>query len=115
MNIKQVKYELRNILSGKSGSSHDAIIQAVAYHLRRGEEASAMAERKQPNKREEEKKLIEFAKTKNILFEAFDTSNYISSGAEQKVYIKRGEEVIKLNDAILLRFMVGLPKQSFAT
>ncbi|NJL12406.1 MAG: hypothetical protein HC913_05015 [Microscillaceae bacterium] len=95
-----MKYELQNILSGESGSSHDAIIQAVAHHLRTSQRTSPMAEEKHQNKGKETEKLIDFA-AKNKLFRSdIEEEKYISEGAEQKVYIKDSQYVFKINDAI---------------
>jgi hypothetical protein len=58
MNAKSIKYELQNVLSGTSGSSHDAVIQAVSDHLRRDERASPMAETKHQNKAKETERLL---------------------------------------------------------
>lgn len=100
MNIKNTKYELQNILSGKSSSSHDAIIQAATSYLRRSKKASPLAEEKQQNKTEEKKRLIDFAIQNNLFYQNIDETHFISSGAEQKIYIKDNHYVIKLNDAI---------------
>lgn len=100
MYLKDLKNELQNILSGKSVSSYDVIIQAVAGELRTSQRASPMAEAKHQNKKEETKKLIEFATTHNLLIDTIDESKFISQGAEQKVYIQDNQYVIKLNDAI---------------
>lgn len=62
MNIKQIKYELQHLISGKSGFGYDALIQAVARHLRSGKRASPMAEEKHENKPKEAKRLFEFAR-----------------------------------------------------
>ena len=67
MNTKQIKYELQNLISGKSGASYDALIQAVASHLRSGKRASPMAEEKHQNKSQETEELIDFAKS-TLLF-----------------------------------------------
>jgi hypothetical protein len=76
MNDNIIKYELQNILSGKSSSSHDAIIQAVAHHLR----TSQMAEEKHQNKAKETERLIDFA-SKNKLFRSdINEEKYISEG-----------------------------------
>ncbi len=99
MDVKKTKYELRNILSRKSGSSHDSLIQAAANHLRSGKRASPMAEEKHQNTIET-KKLIDWADKCNLIFNSIDETKFIPSGAEQKVYIKDKQHVIKLNDAI---------------
>ena len=84
MNIKQTRYELQNILSGKSSSSHDALIQTVAHYLRTGKRTSPMAEEKHQNKAEETKKLIDFA-ANNILY-FIDTVFYI----KPEIFWKKG-------------------------
>ncbi len=59
-----------------------------------------MAETKHQNKKEETKRLIEFASKNNLLIDYINESAFISEGAEQKVYIQNSQYVIKLNDAI---------------
>ncbi len=100
MNIKQTKYELQNILSGKSSSSHDALIQAATRYLGGASSTGPMAKEKHQNKDEETKKLIAFASQHNLFLDNIDEDKFVSSGAEQKVYIQNHEVVIKLNDAI---------------
>ncbi|MCF6283709.1 MAG: hypothetical protein L3K26_00740 [Candidatus Hydrogenedentes bacterium] len=100
MNLKQIKYDLQNLISGKSGASYDALIQTVASHLRSGKRTSPMAEEKHQNKAQETEELIGFAKSNNLILEHIPEENFIASGAEQKVYITGEKYVIKLNDAI---------------
>lgn len=100
MNINQVKYELQNILSGKSSHSYDAIIQAVTGYIRTSQKSSPLAEEKHQNKSKEAERLKIFAQKNNLLFNKIDENQYISEGAEQKVYIKNQHYVLKLNDAI---------------
>ena len=59
-----------------------------------------MAEKKHQNKKEETKRLIQFAVQNNLLLREIDESKFISSGAEQRVYIHDEQFVIKLNDSI---------------
>ncbi len=82
MDIKQVKYELQNLISGKSGASYDALIQTVTSHLRSGKRTGPMAEEKHQNKAQETKELIEFAKSNNLILEHIPEDNFIASGAE---------------------------------
>ena len=100
MNVKKVKNELQAILSGKSSASYDAVIQTVTSQLRTSQRTSPMAEEKHQNKEEETKQLTDFALKNNLIIESINDSDFISEGAEQKVYIKNSEYVIKLNDAI---------------
>jgi hypothetical protein len=59
-----------------------------------------MAEEKHENKAQETEKLIEFAKSYNLIIEDIPEERFIASGAEQKVYITGEKTVTKLNDAI---------------
>ncbi len=100
MNLKQTRYELQNLISGKSASGYDSLIQAAARYLRGSEGTSTVAERKQHDKGKEAERLISFANAHNILIERIDESKFVSSGAEQKVFIQENQCVLKLNDAI---------------
>ena len=100
MNIKQVKYELQNLISGKSGASYDALMQTTASHLRTGKRTGPMAEGKHQNKAQETAGLIDFAKSNHLILEHIPEESFIASGAEQRVYITGEKYVIKLNDAI---------------
>ncbi|HHT22224.1 MAG TPA: hypothetical protein GXZ87_02775 [Bacteroidales bacterium] len=95
-----MRNELQNILSGTSSYSYDAVIQTIARYLRRSERASPTAEEKHENKPKETAKLIEYAKKHNLFYEVLNEDDYISEGAEQKVFISGDDAVIKLNDAI---------------
>ncbi|MGB0861459.1 MAG: hypothetical protein ACPG19_04615 [Saprospiraceae bacterium] len=55
-----MKNELQNILSGKSGYSYDAVIQAVTNHLRTSQRTSPMAKEKHQNRAKETERLITF-------------------------------------------------------
>ncbi len=98
--VKEIKNELQAILSGKSSASYDAAIQTVASQLRTSQRTSPVAEEKHQNKGEETKHLIDFALKNNLFIKSINESDFISEGAEQKVYIKNSEYVVKLNDAI---------------
>ena len=100
MNQKELKNELQNIISGKSSFSHDAVIQTVAYHLRTSKKTGPMASEKHKNKNKEKDQLLKFADKHNLIIKNIDDSKYLSEGAEQKVFIKDKDYVIKLNDTI---------------
>ena len=100
MNLRITKNELKTILSGKSGTSQDAVIQAITSYLRRGQSSSRVAEEKFQNKGEETARLIEFAQKHNLFIKGISDTDFLSSGAEQKVFIKNDRHVLKLNDAI---------------
>jgi hypothetical protein len=98
--INQTKYELQNILSGKSRQSYDAIIQAISSYLRESKSTSNLVKNQLENKSEEKKRLIKYAEKENLIFKDIDEKDFVSEGAEQKVFIKGLDDVLKLNDAI---------------
>ena len=100
MNINQVKNELQNILSGKSSQSYEALIQTITSYFRGGKSSGTLVENKFKNKTEETKALVSYAKKENLLYTNIDIKDYVSEGAEQKVFIKNQDYVLKLNDAI---------------
>ena len=59
-----------------------------------------MAQDQQQLKEQEAEKLIQFASDHNLWVHSINIENYVSQGAEQKVYLKDGTTVLKLNDAI---------------
>ena len=59
-----------------------------------------MAKVQQQHKEEETKSLIQFAEDNNLWVENINIDLYVSQGAEQKVYLKDGTSVLKLNDSI---------------
>jgi hypothetical protein len=97
---KNIKNELFNVLSGKSEVSNGSTIQTIACYLKDGEGTSVSIEDKKHFKKQETKRLEEFVSEKNLWIDTIDFSQYVSEGAEQRVYLKDGEHVLKLNDAI---------------
>jgi len=95
-----LKYELHNVLSGKSEVRFGTIIQAIACYLKNGEKTSAAIESGKHFKGEETERLESYISHNNFWVKEIDLSNYVSEGAEQKVYLKDAEYVLKLNDSI---------------
>ena len=95
-----LKNELFNILSGKSEVRFGTIIQAIASYLKDGDSPSSDFENEKHFKKQEAKRLENFITERNLWVNEIDFSQYVSEGAEQRVYLKDGEYVIKLNDAI---------------
>jgi hypothetical protein len=91
--------DIQHILSGKSQVKHHHLIQTTCSYLKGSQGASSMAKDQQQHKEEETKSLIQFAE-KNHLWVDIDIDLYVSQGAEQKVYLKNGLTILKLNDAI---------------
>ena len=95
-----LKHELHNVISGKSKVRFGTIIQAVASYLNNGEKTSSVIENEKHFKEQETERLKEFASSNNLWLDNIDFSQYVSEGAEQKVYLKDSEHVLKLNDSI---------------
>jgi hypothetical protein len=91
--------DIQHILSGKSQVKHHHLIQTTCSYLKGSQGASSMAKDQQQHKEEETKSLIQFAEDNNLWID-INIDLYVSQGAEQKVYLKDGLTVLKLNDAI---------------
>ena len=95
-----LKNELLNVISGKSQIRFGAIVQAIADYLRVSSEAGGIAENDKHYKKQETEKLEIYISDNDLWRSDIDFSNYVSEGAEQKVYLKDSEYVLKLNDSI---------------
>ena len=98
--IIKMKHELQSIISGKSEVRHGAIIQAATRYLKGSERAGQMVKESKFFKKQETEILVEFITLNNLWITDVGLENYVSEGAEQKVYLKDGKTVIKLNDGI---------------
>ena len=94
-----LKHELHNVLSGKSQVRFGAIIQSITSYLNDGTQTSAIIEDEKHFKKQETKRLEIYISAKNLWI-AIDLTQYVSEGAEQRVYLKDTENVLKLNDSI---------------
>ena len=94
-----LKNELHNVLSGKSQVRFGTIIQTITNYLNDGARTSTTLEVEKHFKKEETKRLEDYI-SKNNLWVNIDLSQYVSEGAEQKVYLKDTVNVLKLNDSI---------------
>ena len=92
--------EIQHILDGKSEVRHHHLIQTTCSYLKRSQGASSMAKDQQQRKEEETKSLIQFTESYSLWVDNINIDLYLSQGAEQKVYLKDGLTVFKLNDAI---------------
>lgn len=95
-----LKHELHNIISGKSQVSYGTVIQTIASYLDNGSQSSDEIESSKQIREQETKKLESFVTERNLWINDIDFSQYISEGAEQRVYLKDSDHVLKLNDAI---------------
>lgn len=97
--VKAKPDELHNVLSGKIKIRFGTIIQAIASYLDNGAKSSTIFEIDKHFKKEEAKRLADYI-SENNLWIKIDISQYVSEGAEQRVYLKDTEKVLKLNDSI---------------
>lgn len=97
---KHSKNELHAVFSGKSQVSQGAAIQAVACYLGNGAPTGPEIKGTKHFKSEETKRLEHYISQNQLWLNDIDLSQYVSEGAEQKVYLKDAEYVRKLNDAI---------------
>lgn len=98
-----LRNELQNVISGKSPVRFGAVIQAIAGHLGDGSEAGSRIEDPKQVREEEAKKLEALISDQGLWVKEIDLSQYVSEGAEQKVFLKDPLQVLKLNDAIYYR------------
>jgi hypothetical protein len=98
--LNQLKYELYNVLSGKSEVRFGTTIQTIAGYLSDGTPPGSGAENTKHFKEQEEQRLVDFISSNNLWLNDIDFSQYVSEGAEQKVYLKGTDHVLKLNDSI---------------
>ena len=95
-----MKDDIQHILSGKSQVKHYHLIQTTCCYLKGSQGTGSMVKNQQQHKEEETKNLIQFAEVNNLWVDNINIDLYVSQGAEQKVYLKDGSTVLKLNDAI---------------
>ena len=92
--------EIQHILSGEIQVKHGDFIQTIISFLRRSEATSDLVKKDKHFKEKETKSLIEFIEQNKFWVENINLENYISQGAEQKVYLKDDKRALKLNDSI---------------
>ncbi len=95
-----MKDDIQHILSGTSQVKHHHLIQTACSYLKGSQGASSMVKNQQQYKEEETKRLIQFVNDNNLWVDNLNIELYLSQGAEQKVYLKDGSTVLKLNDTI---------------
>lgn len=96
----QLKNEIYNIISGKGKVSHGTTIQAVASYLGDGSKTGIDSENTKQIRQQETKRLEDYITDHNFWISYIDFSQFVSEGAEQRVYLKAPDHVLKLNDAI---------------
>jgi hypothetical protein len=100
MTKNYMRDDIQHILSGTSQVKCHHLIQTTCSFLKGSQGASSMVKNQQQYKEEETKRLIQYVIDNNLWVDNINIELYISQGAEQKVYLKDGSTVLKLNDTI---------------
>jgi len=103
--MKNIKDELRDIIIGNGSVGKTSQLKKIQNFLRRYAEASLRVEKQEYLKNEEEISLIAFAEQENLFYQAeILEEEFISAGAEQRVYRYDDFHIIKLNDSIFYEY-----------
>jgi hypothetical protein len=95
-----MKHELQNIISGKSQVRYGDAIQKITSYLRGSKSSSSKTPESKQIKSQETAFIKQFCNQNLFWFNEIDLTSFVSSGAEQKVYLKDDYQVFKLNDSI---------------
>ncbi len=100
MSIKTIKNELKNILQGTGNIGKSELISTITNYLKSCEESSIVVKGSKHYKEKETEKLIAYIESNQLWNCNIDFKTCVSSGAEQKVFIRNEKTVLKLNDSI---------------
>jgi Serine/Threonine/Tyrosine Kinase found in polyvalent proteins len=92
--------EIQHIISRESQIGQGIVIKTITDFLARCQETSGMAKTDKHFKTKETKSLIDFIETEKLWYSSININDFIAEGAEQKVFIKNSQSVLKLNDSI---------------
>jgi hypothetical protein len=95
-----LKNHLYAVISGKSEVRHGKIIQTIANDIRESQRTSTTSKGSKLYKEQEKQKLESYISKNQFWVNHIDFNQYVSEGAEQKVYLNDQKSVIKLNDSI---------------
>ncbi|WP_426668688.1 hypothetical protein ACPPVU_20950 [Mucilaginibacter sp. McL0603] len=99
--MKNIKDELQHIILGHEPAGQASQLKKIQRFLRPDAETSFASEKQQRIKSEETAALLGFAEQENIIYTpAIWESDFISEGAEQKVYRLDGSHVVKTNAGV---------------
>jgi len=100
-----IKDELQNIIIGDGPVGETSQLKKTQNFLRRNAEASLTAKEQKYLKSEEEVSLIEFALQENLFYlNQIPEKEFISAGAEQRVYRYDDFNIVKLNDSVFYEY-----------
>ena len=96
--MKKIKDELQHIILGHEPTGQASQLKKIQRFLRSNAETSFATEKHKQLKSEETATLIAFAQQENMIYAPIiRESDFISEGAEQKVYRLNGSHIIKTN------------------
>lgn len=99
--LNDFKHELQNIINGDDHPGQSNLIKATQTYLKSGHRTGEQAKAKFSTRAEEERALIEFANEHAIWVKEEVFGNFITEGAEQRVYYHSPNDfVLKKADAI---------------
>lgn len=99
--LKSFKHELQNLITGNDSEGADHLIKTAQAYLKRDSASGKKAEGEKFARTKEERALIELANNNDLWVEESFLGNYITEGAEQKVYFSEGADfVLKIADGI---------------
>ncbi len=99
--MNKIKDELQRIIFGNGPDGQTSQLKKVRRFLNSNAETSLAAEKQQQFKSEETAKLLAFAQQEGLLYtQAIRETDFISEGAEQKVYRLDGTHVLKTNAGV---------------
>ena len=96
----RLKHELHDLISGKSQVRFGGTIQSITSYLSDGNQTGSETEGTKQIREQETKKLEDFISKESLWIQSIDFSQYVSEGAQQRVYLKDSNHFLKLNDAI---------------
>jgi len=103
--MKKLRYELQNLIYGNGQESSACPIKKTQNFLRGYAETSRRTQNTKYSKTEEEVGLRNFILSENLLYtEEISENDFISAGAEQRVYRYDEYHIIKTNDSVFYEF-----------
>jgi len=103
--MKNIKDELQHIIFGDEQAGRTSQLKKVQTFLRRHAETSGATQNQKRFKSEETAELINFARQEKLFYEqTISEKDFISAGAEQRVYRLDETYVIKTNGSIFYEY-----------
>jgi hypothetical protein len=106
--MKNSKHELQHIILGNEQTGPGSQLKKAQNFLRGYAKTSSPAEKQQHFKDKETAAILTFAKNENLFYNhSISINDYISEGAEQKVYRFNDTHILKINQSIFYESWLG--------